>query len=54
MGENISCLAAVSDNPALVNSAPYTDGWFFKVKLASSVDVSNLLTPEAYGAQIKG
>src|ERR1043166_2950062 len=52
-GEVTEVNSALADNPALVNTAPYTDGWFFKMKLASSVDVSNLLTPEAYGAQIK-
>src|ERR1044072_4591663 len=52
-GEIIEVNTAVSDNPALVNTAPYADGWFFKVKLANQAEVSNLLTPEAYGAQIK-
>src|SRR5581483_9720350 len=26
---------AVTDNPALVNSAPYGNGWFYKIKLAN-------------------
>src|SRR5690349_14432617 len=52
-GEIIEVNKTVSDNPALVNTAPYGDGWFFKVKLANPSELSNLLTPEAYGAQIK-
>src|SRR4051812_12524983 len=32
-GEIIEINKAVSDNPALVNTSPYGDGWFFKVKL---------------------
>jgi glycine cleavage system H protein len=52
-GEVIEINKAVTDNPALVNTAPYADGWFFKLKLANQAEVSTLLTPEAYGAQIK-
>jgi glycine cleavage system H protein len=51
-GEIVEVNKAVSDNPALVNTAPYAEGWFFKLKLANPGEVSNLLTPEAYGAQI--
>lgn len=52
-GEIVEVNSAVSDNPALVNTAPYADGWFIKMKLANPSEVSNLLTPESYGAQIK-
>lgn len=52
-GEVVEVNNAVTDNPALVNTAPYADGWFFKLKLANQAEVSNLLAPDAYGAQIK-
>ena len=52
-GEVVEVNKAVSDNPALVNTAPYADGWFFKLKLANQAEASTLLTPDAYGAQIK-
>jgi glycine cleavage system H protein len=52
-GEVVEVNKAVSENPSLVNTAPYADGWFFKLKLANPGEVSTLLTPEAYGAQIK-
>ena len=52
-GEVIETNSAVSDNPALVNSDPYGQGWFFKVKLSNPGDAANLLAPDAYGAQIK-
>ena len=52
-GEVTEVNPALADNPALVNSAPYADGWFFKLKLANHSEVSTLLAPEAYGAQIK-
>ena len=51
-GEVIAVNAGVSDNPALVNTAPYGDGFFFKLKVSSPDEVSALLTPEAYSAQI--
>lgn len=52
-GEVIETNSAVSDNPALVNSDPYGQGWFFKVKLSNPGEAGNLLAPDAYGAQIK-
>jgi glycine cleavage system H protein len=52
-GEITEVNKAVTDNPALVNTSPYADGWFFKLRLANAGETSNLLTPEAYGAQIK-
>src|ERR1051325_5689914 len=52
-GEVTEVNSALSNNPALVNTAPYADGWFFKLKLANQAEVSTILTPEAYGAQIK-
>jgi glycine cleavage system H protein len=51
-GQIVAVNKAVSDNPALVNSAPFTDGWFFKLKLAKPDQLSAMLTPEAYRAQI--
>jgi glycine cleavage system H protein len=52
-GQIVEINQAVSDNPALVNTAPYADGWFFKVKLANPSEASALLAPDAYSAQIK-
>jgi glycine cleavage system H protein len=45
---------AVADNPALVNTDPYGDGWFFKVRLGNPAELSALLSPEQYLAQIGG
>jgi len=45
---------AVVDEPALVNSAPYDGGWFFKIKLSKPEELGVLLGPEQYGAQIGG
>ena len=43
---------AVVDDPALVNSEPYGDGWLFKIQLARPEEVDGLLTPAQYLAQI--
>lgn len=53
-GEVIEVNAAVVADPALVNSAPYGGGWFYKVKLAAPAEVEALLTPEQYQARIGG
>ena len=51
-GEIVEINKAVADNPALVNSEPYGGGWFFKVRLADPAEVTVLLGPESYSAQI--
>jgi glycine cleavage system H protein len=51
-GEIIEINKAVVDNPALVNSAPDSDGWFFKIKLSNSAELNALLSPEKYKEQI--
>lgn len=51
-GDIVAVNKAVSDNPALVNSSPFGEGWFFQVRLANAAEVEGLLTPEAYRAQI--
>lgn len=51
-GEVIEINATLPDNPALVNSAPFGDGWFYKVKLSQPAELEALLTPAQYTAQI--
>jgi len=53
-GEVTEANKAVVDNPALVNSEPYSGGWFFKVKLSNPGEVNSLLAPDAYSKQIAG
>jgi glycine cleavage system H protein len=53
-GEVIEVNKPVTDDPSLVNSAPFAGGWFFKLKLANAAEVGALLTPQAYKAQIGG
>jgi glycine cleavage system H protein len=51
-GEVTEANKAVVDDPALVNSEPYANGWFFKIKLTEPAELAALLAPEQYGAQI--
>lgn len=38
----------LEDAPELVNKAPYDEGWFFRVAVASDADLDDLLDAEAY------
>lgn len=53
-GEITAINAAVVDNPALVNTAPDSDGWFYQIKLGNLAELGALLSPEAYAKQING
>jgi len=53
-GEIVEINKSVVDDPSLVNSQPYTGGWFYKVKLSNPGELKALLTPEQYKAQIGG
>ena len=51
-GEITEVNQAVVDDPALVNSEPYEDGWFFRIKLSNPAELKALLSPEQYKVQI--
>jgi glycine cleavage system H protein len=51
-GEVSEVNKAVVDNPALVNTEPYDGGWFFKIKLSDTAELSGLMGAEQYTAQI--
>ncbi|WP_411826540.1 glycine cleavage system protein GcvH [Luteolibacter sp. AS25] len=51
-GEIIEVNNDVEGDPSLVNTAPYENGWIFKIKLSKPEQVANLLTPEAYAELI--
>lgn len=42
----------LEDNPELVNSDPYGEGWMIKVKMTDPSEVGSLLDAEAYKALI--
>ena len=47
-GEVIAVNAALEETPETVNSNPYDDGWFFKLKLSDEGELSELMDAEAY------
>ena len=47
-GEIIATNENLESAPETVNSSPYDDGWFFKVKPTNIEEVSDLLDAEAY------
>jgi glycine cleavage system H protein len=47
-GEVIEGNQAVADDPALVNSDPEGQGWFFKLKLDNSSELEGLMDEAAY------
>ena len=51
-GEVTAINQTVADNPALVNSDPYGNGWFFRVKLSQPAEVNSLLSAADYTKQI--
>jgi len=48
-GEVVAVNEDLEDSPELVNSDPYGDGWFFKLKLSDADELNELLSAEAYG-----
>jgi glycine cleavage system H protein len=53
-GEVTEINQSVIDNPALVNTDPYSGGWFYKLKLSNASEIDSLLGPDQYAAQIGG
>ena len=53
-GEITEVNKPVTDKPDLVNTEPYTGGWFFKIKLSNPAELNALLSPEDYKKQIGG
>ena len=52
-GEVIAVNEALEEDPALVNSDPYGEGWMIRVRLTDPSELDDLLTPEAYAALIE-
>lgn len=53
-GEVVDVNASLDDDPAVVNSDPYGEGWIIKLKLQDPGDVSGLLDTAAYTALVNG
>lgn len=53
-GEVIAANRGLEDAPETVNSSPYADGWFFKIKPSNVAELETLLSADAYKATIEG
>jgi glycine cleavage system H protein len=51
-GEVTESNTALENNPSLVNTDPYGEGWLFRVKLSSSKDPAGLKDSAGYRSQI--
>jgi glycine cleavage system H protein len=49
-GEVTEANQAAIDNPEVVNSSPYGDGWLIRVRLAYVEEIEKLLGPDEYDA----
>ncbi|WGL15947.1 glycine cleavage system protein GcvH [Microbulbifer bruguierae] len=50
-GEVVAVNGALEDEPETVNSSPYDDGWFFRIKPSDESELDKLLDAEAYKAE---
>ena len=51
-GEVVAVNEALPDTPEKVNSDPYGEGWFFRIRPANPADLDGLLSAEQYAAEI--
>jgi glycine cleavage system H protein len=49
-GEVVEANQALSDEPALVNTDPEGEGWFFRLRLSDPSELDGLMDAEAYQA----
>ena len=51
-GEIVAVNEGLEDDPALVNSDPYGEGWIIEIRPDNADDLANLLDAEAYKAEL--
>ncbi len=49
-GKILDSNAELTDNPELVNSSPYYDGWLFTMRPTDASDIEQMMDAEAYDA----
>ncbi|MEQ9946575.1 glycine cleavage system protein GcvH [Pectobacterium aroidearum] len=52
-GEIVEINDDLESSPELVNSAPYADGWLFRIRISDESDLDELLDAEAYQASLE-
>ncbi|MDC2982931.1 glycine cleavage system protein GcvH [Pseudomonadota bacterium] len=55
-GKVIEVNEALEENPELVNTSPYEDGWFFKLRVGDENlgSIDSLMTAEEYSSMLDG
>ncbi len=51
-GTVVEANSALSNNPALINTDPFGEGWIFTLKIDNADDLKNLQSAQAYKEQI--
>ncbi|HEX6084256.1 MAG TPA: glycine cleavage system protein GcvH [Thermoanaerobaculia bacterium] len=52
-GEVIEINEALADNPALVNTDPWGDGWMIRIRVTDATEIDELMTAEEYDEYIE-
>jgi glycine cleavage system H protein len=52
-GEIVAVNSAAAENPELINTDPYGEGWLVKVKLSDPAELDALLDASAYTAMLE-
>lgn len=53
-GEITAANEALEDAPETINDDPYGEGWLVKFRISDPGEAANLLSPDAYRAEIDG
>ena len=53
-GKVVEANAELEDDPGLVNSSPYGQGWIYKIELADAAEVDSLMDAAKYAEFIAG
>ena len=52
-GEVVAINESLEDDPALVNTDPYSGGWMIRLRLRDASELDDLLSAEQYGSHIE-
>ena len=52
-GEVLEVNESLDDEPELLNESPYEAGWIFRIKASNLAELEDLLSAEAYNAQVE-
>ncbi|KAA9002697.1 glycine cleavage system protein GcvH [Affinibrenneria salicis] len=52
-GEVVEINEELENAPELVNSAPYAEGWLFRIRAADETELNDLLDAESYQASLE-